>query len=114
VLTIVGVYGLMSYAVAQRFSEIAVRSALGARASEIRRMIVARALRLALAGLALGLAGAWATRTLIASQLHEISALDPFVFVTVGIVILALAVLSSYLPARRAAAIDPAETLRAD
>lgn len=114
VLTAVGIYGLMSYSVAQRSSEIAVRSALGARSSEIWRMIVARTLRLAVGGIALGLAGAWAVRSIVASQLYEISALDPLVFFSVPAVMLALAVLSSYLPARRAAGIDPARTLRAD
>lgn len=112
VLTAIGIYGLMSYAVAQRASEIAVRSALGARSSEIRRMILASTLRLAVAGIALGLAGAWAARTIIASQLYEISAVDPIVFLTVSMVMLGLAILSSYLPARRAAGIDPARTLR--
>lgn len=113
-LTAVGVYGLMSYSVTQRSSEIAVRSALGAHSREIRKMIVAWTLRLALPGIALGLAGAWAARTIIASQLHEISAVDPLVFVTVPMATLILALVSAYLPAHRAASIDPARTLRAD
>jgi putative ABC transport system permease protein len=114
VLTVVGIYGLMSYAVAQRSPEIAVRAALGARSSELRRMVLARTLLLTFAGLVLGLAGAWAARALIASQLHGISALDPLVFATVSIAIPALAILASTLPAHRAATIDPARTLRAD
>jgi predicted permease len=114
VLTAVGIYGLMSYSVAQRSSEIAVRSALGAAASQVRRMIVVWALRLALIGIALGLTGAWAARTIVASQLHEISTLDPLVFLTVPTAMLLVAILFSYLPARRAASIDPARTLRAE
>lgn len=114
VLTAVGIYGLMSFSVAQRSSEMAVRSALGAQAAELRRMIVAGALRLAIGGIALGLAGAWAARTFIASQLQEVSALDPMVFSSVSFGMLAIAVLSAYLPARRAAGIDPSRALRED
>ncbi|HZF31266.1 MAG TPA: ABC transporter permease [Gammaproteobacteria bacterium] len=113
-LTAVGIYGLMSFAVTQRSFEIAIRSALGARSGEMRRMIVVWALRLAATGIALGLAGAWAARTLVASQLYEISALDPLVFLTAPATMLTIAILSSYLPARRAAGIDPARTLRAE
>jgi putative ABC transport system permease protein len=113
-LAAVGIYGLMSYSVAQRSTEIAVRSALGARSNEAARMIVAWALRLALVGTALGLGGAWAAGKIITSQLYEISAFDPIVFVSVPLTILAVTIVSSYLPARRAARIDPALTLRAE
>lgn len=113
-LAAVGIYGLMSYTVAQRSAEIAVRSALGAHANEMGRMIVFWALRLVLGGVAFGVAGAWATGKLVASQLYEISAFDLRVFVSVPLAIVAVAVVSSYLPARRAARIDPAHTLRAD
>lgn len=114
VLTAVGIYGLMSYSVSQRSSEIAIRSALGAQSSEIRRMIVVWTLRFTFGGIALGLAGAWAARTVVASQLYEISALDPLVFLAVPAVMLAVAVLSTYLPARRAVRIDPARALRVE
>jgi putative ABC transport system permease protein len=113
-LTAVGIYGLMSYSVTQRSSEIAVRSALGAQAADLRRMIVARSLYLAIAGSALGLAGAWAARTAIASQLQAVSMLDPVVLGSVCLGMLAVAVLSAYLPARRAAGIDPSRVLRED
>jgi putative ABC transport system permease protein len=113
-LAAVGIYGLMSYSVSQRSTEIAVRSALGARSNEMSRMIVAWALRLALVGTALGLGGAWAMGKIVASQLYEIGAFDPLVFVTVPLTILAVAIVSSYLPARRAARIDPAHTLRSE
>jgi ABC-type antimicrobial peptide transport system permease subunit len=78
------------------------------------RMIVAWALRLALVGTALGLGGAWAMGKLVRSQLYEISAFDPLVFVSVPLTILAVAIVSSYLPARRAARIDSAHALRAE
>lgn len=113
-LAAVGIYGLMSYSVAQRSTEIAVRSALGARANEMSCMIVAWALRLAFVGTVLGLGGAWAMGRIVASQLYEISAFDPLVFVSVPLTIIAVAIVSSYLPARRAARIDPAHTLRAE
>jgi putative ABC transport system permease protein len=113
-LAAVGIYGLMSYSVTQRSTEIAVRSALGAHANEMARMIVAWALRLALLGTALGLGAAWAMGKIVASQLYEISAFDPLVFVGVPLAILIVAIVSSYLPARRAARIDPALTLRAE
>ena len=113
-LAAIGIYGLMSYSVAQRSTEIAVRSALGARSNEMARMIVAWALRLALAGTALGLGGAWAMGKIVASQLYEITAFDPLVFVSVPLAMVLVAIISSYLPARRAARIDPAHTLRAE
>ena len=113
-LAAVGIYGLMSYSVTQRSTEIAVRSALGARSSEMARMIVAWALRLALTGTALGLGGAWAMGKIVSSQLYEISAFDPRVFASVPLAILIVALVSSYLPARRAARIDPAHMLRAE
>jgi putative ABC transport system permease protein len=77
-------------------------------------MIVAWAVRLSLIGIVLGLVAAWAMRTLVASQLYEISALDPLVFVIVPATILVVSILSSYLPARRAAGIEPAVALRAE
>jgi ABC-type antimicrobial peptide transport system permease subunit len=113
-LAAVGIYGLMSYSVSQRSAEFAVRSALGARSNETLRMIVAWALRLALVGTALGLVGAWAMGTIVASQLYELSALDPMVFLVVPLTMMAVSLVSSYLPARRALRIDPARTLRAE
>jgi predicted permease len=113
-LAAVGLYGLMSYSVAQRTGEIAVRSALGARSGEVLRMVVAQALRLSLTGIVLGLVSAWAMRAVVGGQLYGISALDPLVFALVTVTTLAVAILSSYVPARRAAGIDPAAVLRAD
>jgi putative ABC transport system permease protein len=113
-LAAVGIYGLMSYLVSLRTGEIAIRSALGARSSEMLRMIVAHAVRLSVIGIALGLVSAWAMRTFVAGQLYEISALDPLVFAIVPTTILAVSILSSYVPARRAAGIEPAVALRGE
>jgi ABC-type antimicrobial peptide transport system permease subunit len=114
VLGIVGIYGVMSYAVSQRRREIGIRLALGAQQSELRRMFVLSAMTLAGIGVAIGLAAAVALMRLMKSLLFGISPLDPLTYVAVPIVLVAAAVLASYLPARRAAAVDPVEALRAE
>jgi putative ABC transport system permease protein len=113
-LAAVGIYGLMSYSVAQRASEIAVRAALGASAGQVLSLILRRGAQLALSGIAIGVIAAVVLRRVAASQLYEISALDPAVFVLVPLTLLAVAMLASCVPARRAAKIDPAVTLRQD
>lgn len=112
ILAAVGIYGVMSYSVAQRSAEIAVRAAMGASPGELLKMIMRRALELAGAGIVLGVLGAVALRQAIASQLYEVSALDPRVFLLVPLALLGVALLASCLPALRAARIDPAVTLR--
>jgi predicted permease len=114
VLGIVGIYGVMSYAVSQRRREIGIRLALGAQQSELRRMFVLSAMTLAGIGVAIGLAAAVALMRLMKSLLFGISPLDPLTYVAVPIVLVSAAVLASYLPARRAAAVDPVEALRAE
>jgi putative ABC transport system permease protein len=113
-LALVGIYGLMSYSVSQRTSEIAIRSALGARSGELLGMIVGRTLWPALVGIALGAAGAWAMRTVVASQLYEISAADPVVFAVVPAVTVFVAMAAAYVPARRAVRLDPVVVLRGE
>ncbi len=113
-LAAVGIYGLMSYSVEQRTHEMAVRAAMGASGRDLRALIVRRGLQLGVTGTVLGVIGALALRKVIASQLYEVSALDLRVLLTVPVVLLAVAVMSSYLPAMRAARTDPAELLRAD
>jgi MacB-like periplasmic core domain/FtsX-like permease family len=112
ILAAVGIYGVMSYTVAQRSAEIAVRAAMGASPGELLKMIMLRALELAGAGIVLGVLGAVALRQAIASQLYEVSALDPRVFLLVPLALLGVALLASCLPALRAARIDPAVMLR--
>ena len=111
-LAAVGTYGLMSFSVNQRFSEIAVRSAFGAERGRLLKMFVWRALQLAGIGVALGLVGAIAMRQVVASQLYETSALDPWVLVAVPLTMLAVTLLASYLPARKASRIDVSVALR--
>jgi putative ABC transport system permease protein len=112
ILAAVGTYGLMSFSVNQRFNEIAVRSAFGAERGTLLTMFVTRALQLAAIGVVLGVAGAVAMRQLVASQLYETSALDPWVLALVTLTMLAVTMLASYVPARRASRIDVTAALR--
>jgi predicted permease len=109
-----GLYGVIAYAVSQRRREIGIRLALGAEAYDIRRLFVHRGLVLISAGLAIGLAGALGTTTLLQSLLFGVSPRDPVAFTAMPLVLAAAAMLASYLPARRASAVDPAESLRAE
>jgi predicted permease len=111
-LAAVGTFGLIAFSVNQRFNEIAVRSAFGAEREKLLTMFVAQALRLATVGVLFGVAGAIALRQIIASQLYETSAFDPWVLVLVPLTMLAVTVLASYLPARRASRIDVCAALR--
>jgi predicted permease len=111
-LAAVGTYGLISFSVNQRFNEIAVRSAFGAERGNLLKMFVTRALQLAGIGVVVGIAGAIALRQVVASQLYETSALDPWVLVLVPLTMLAVTSLASYVPARRASRIDVTAALR--
>ena len=113
-LGVIGIYGVISYAVAQRTREIGIRMALGAQRAELRWMFVRFALALTGAGVGVGLAAAVGFTRLMKTVLFGVSALDPITFLTVPLVLAAAAVLASYLPARRAASVDPVEALRAD
>jgi putative ABC transport system permease protein len=112
VLAASGVYGVVSYTVARRTHEIGVRMALGAAAGEVRRHIVSQALRPAFVGIVTGTATALALSRLMSSALYGVVALDPATFATVGLILAASALLAAYIPARRAAAIDPVVALR--
>ncbi len=111
---LVGIYGVISYSVSQRTREIGIRMALGARTTELTRLFVARGFALALIGVACGLAGATALTRLLRSQLFDVNPVDPVTYVAVAVGLIAAAVLASYLPALRAAAVDPLEALRAE
>ena len=111
-LAAVGVYGLMSYSVAQRTGEMAVRSAMGASAREVLALVMGWGVRLAAIGVVLGVIGAIALRRVVAGQLYGITALDPRVFVTAAAVLVGVAALACLVPAQRAARVDPAELLR--
>ena len=112
VLAAVGIYGLVSYTVACRTREIGVRMTLGAGRSTILAMVVNRALLLAGAGVAIGAAGSLALTRLLRSMLFGVSATDPAVFAGVSLFLLAVAAFAGYLPARRAARVDPLVALR--
>ncbi|MBV8817965.1 MAG: ABC transporter permease [Acidobacteriaceae bacterium] len=113
-LGVIGIYGVMSYAVSQRRREIGIRVALGAQPDELKRMFVTSALKLALAGAVLGLATAAGLSRLLQSLLFGVSAIDPVTYLGVVATLLIAAALASYLPARRTAAVDPIEALRAE
>jgi putative ABC transport system permease protein len=111
-LAATGVFGVMSYAVAQRAREISIRMALGAHASDVLRMIVGRAVALAALGLVVGIAAALALGRVIQGQLFGVTLLDPVTLASVPPVLLASATAASFLPARKAARFDPAGALR--
>jgi putative ABC transport system permease protein len=108
----VGIYGVMSYAVAQRTQEIGIRLALGAHRRDILSMVLRHGLGLALAGVAVGLLTAFGLARLVASLLFRVSATDPPTFSLVPLLLIAVAMLACYLPARRATRVDPLVSLR--
>lgn len=112
VLTAVGLYGVLSYSVTQRSREIGLRMALGARRKEVVRLVVGRGMLLALGGLAAGLAGSFLLVRLLTGLLFGVSSSDPLTFAGVTLTLALVALVASYFPARRAAALDPVVTLR--
>jgi len=113
-LGIIGIYGVISYAVSQRTREIGIRLALGAQKNELKWMFVRSALTLTVFGVVIGISAAAALTQTMKSLLFGISPLDPVTYLTVPLVLAAAAVLASYIPARRAAAINPVEALRVE
>jgi putative ABC transport system permease protein len=111
-LAAVGVYGVMSYAVAQRTREMGIRMALGAYHSQVVRLVIGRGLRIVAGATALGLGAALAGSRLLRSQLFGVGATDMLTFVTVPAILGAVAMLACYLPARRASRVDPVIALR--
>ena len=112
ILTIVGLYGVMSYSVAQRTNEIEIRMALGAQTGDVLRLIVSQGFKLVLLGLGLGLAAALALMKIISSLLFGVTTKDPFTFGAVAVLLAVISLLACYIPAWRATRLDPLHALR--
>jgi ABC-type antimicrobial peptide transport system permease subunit len=112
VLSVIGIYGVMAYAVSQRTRELGIRMALGASRGDVLRLVVMQGLRLTVLGVVFGLAASLAATRLIASLLYSVSPTDLVTFTVVPLLLAAAALLASYLPALRATRIDPMVALR--
>jgi putative ABC transport system permease protein len=113
-LAAIGVYGVLSFAVSQRTQEIGLRMALGAERKRVLRMVVRQGLTLAAIGVLFGLVGAFGVTRVIRTLLYRVTPTDPVSFVGVAAFLTLIAVLASYLPARRATTVDPVVALRND
>jgi predicted permease len=111
-LALVGIYGVIAYSVAQRTQEVGIRRALGAQQSDILRLVLGQGLGLALVGVVIGIGGAFALTRVIEAQLFQVSATDPVTFVGVALLFVGVALVASFIPARRATSIDPMAALR--
>jgi putative ABC transport system permease protein len=114
ILGAVGLYGVLSYVVAQRTREIGVRMALGATAVAVRRQVVSQGTKVVLVGVVIGIAAAYASTRLLGTLLFDVKAVDPLVFAAMSLMMIGMGVLASYMPARRASSVAPIEALRSD
>jgi ABC-type antimicrobial peptide transport system permease subunit len=112
VLACIGIYGIMAYAVSQRTNEIGIRMALGAEPGRVRRMVVGEASWITLIGVSAGVAGALALSRVVASMLYGLKAWDPATLVVAATLLVFVALGASWIPARRAAGVDPMRALR--
>jgi putative ABC transport system permease protein len=113
-LASIGLYGVMSYTVSQRSRELGVRLALGADSREVLGLVLVQGLRLALAGVVIGLVAAFAVTRVMKNMLFGLSSTDPLTFVAISLLLVAVALVASYLPALRATRVDPVVALRTE
>jgi putative ABC transport system permease protein len=112
VLAVVGIYGVMSYAVTQRTHEIGIRIAVGAQPRHVFKLILGQGMLLTVIGLGLGLVGAFGLTRLMASMLFTVKPTDPLTFAGVALLLTAVALIACYIPGRRATKVDPVNSLR--
>lgn len=112
VLSLIGTYGVISYGVAQRTQEIGIRAALGARAGDVLRLVLGRAMRLTVTGIVVGLVGAFLLTGVLRELLYGVEPHDPATFGTIAVLLAAVSVIASYIPTRRALRVDPMRALR--
>ncbi|MBO0723556.1 MAG: FtsX-like permease family protein, partial [Blastocatellia bacterium] len=113
-LTLVGIYGLMSYHVTSGIHEIGIRIAIGAKGRDVLRLVIGQGMKLALIGIALGVGGALALTRLLSTMLFGVSPADPATFLTIVLLLLFIAFLACWIPARRATKVDPMVALRTE
>jgi putative ABC transport system permease protein len=111
-LAAVGIYGVIAYSVSQRTHEIGIRMALGAERADVVRMVIGQGMRMVAVGIAMGIAGAVSLSRILTAQLYEVSAIDAGTYLAVSLLLLAVALAATYIPARRATAVDPLIALR--
>jgi len=114
ILAAVGIYGVMSYLVTQRTREVGIRMALGARSADVLLLVVRRGAALTLAGIVIGVAGALAVTRVLSTLLYEVKPGDPATYVVISLVLASVALMASYIPARRASWVEPSRALRAE
>ncbi|MFN0122120.1 MAG: ADOP family duplicated permease [Blastocatellia bacterium] len=110
----IGLYGVMSFAVAERRQEIGIRMALGAQARDVLRLVIGQGVKLVLAGIALGAAGSYFATRWVRAMLYEVSATDPLTFAAISLLLLVVALVACWIPARRATKVDPMIALRSE